>query len=329
MKGGAWMGAAVACALALIAACDAGQSPVTGIGEPIQVLNGQFIEGPLPGAPASDGGGARAAADAGPGALSILGVMFASTQVVPGVAGKSFSGNVTDDAAAVGVRIAGMGTGYWIVPVGPPDAMIAGALTFSISASFQASDAPGLHELQFVAIGAAGNAGKQFDLQVCIDSRIPDNGHACDPNTPPPAAVFSLRWDTNFDLDLHVVTPDGVDYTPETPYGEPLEAGARSAPSGAPYIDRDSLRACVPDGLRQEDLIFPDALPKGVYEIYVDPYAACGQTAVHFTFTVYQSTGKCPNCELRAAPSTSGELLASQVTGGVGPPLFVKELFVQ
>ena len=73
--------------------------------------------------------------------------------------------------AAIGVRLGDMGTGYWVVPVGPPDAMIAGALTFSISASFDAGDAPGLHELQFVAIDASGNGGDQFDLQVCIDSR--------------------------------------------------------------------------------------------------------------------------------------------------------------
>ena len=109
----------------------------------------------------------------------------------------------------------------------------------------------------------------------------------------------------------------------------PLEAGVRSIPKGLPVIDRDSLRSCAADGLLQEDLVFQDPLPRGIYRIYVDPYAACGQTAVHFTFTVYQLTGKCPACELRPTPAIGGELLASQVTGGAGTPLFVHEFLVQ
>jgi hypothetical protein len=86
---------------------------------------------------------------------------------------------------------------------------------------------------------------------------------------------------------------------------------------------------CVPDALRQEDLVFPEPLTKGNYFIFVDPFAACGQNAVHFTFTLYRSIGKCPDCSLKPALKQSGELLASQVTGGTAPPTFVLKIPVQ
>jgi|CZKU01.1.fsa_nt_gi hypothetical protein len=315
--------------LALLA-CDTGQSPVTGIGEPMVVHGGQFIEGDLPGArPPPDDGGVARVGDAGAGALAVLSVTFAGTQVVPGVSGDSFGGDVTARAAAVGVRLGDLGTGYWIVPVGAPDTQVPGALTFKVSTGFDADDAPGLYPLRFVAIDGAGNAGTQTDVQICIDSRIPDNGHGCTPAASPPAAVLTLQWDTAFDLDLHVVTPSGADINPKTRVGEPIEAGLRAIPPDVPFIDRDSFRNCIPDGLHQEDLVFQDPMPKGAYEIYVDPFAACGQAAVHFKLTVTQVSGKCPACTFAPTATKTGELLASQVTGGIGPPLFVDQIFVE
>lgn len=322
------MAAAVA---ALAAACDVGQGPSGGFGEPLQVAGAQFIPGELPGAPPLPADAGETSADAGLPALSVVSFSAASRQVVPGISGKSIGGDVTSDAVAVGVRLVGRGTGYWVVPVGAPDLQIADALTFGMSMSFDADDPPGLQPLRFVAIGPSGAGGRQSDFPICINARIPDNGHACDPTIAPPRAVFSLQWDSNFDLDLHVIAPSGVDYNPKMPLGEPLEAGVlRSLPKDAPFVDRDSLRGCQPDGLRQEDLVFPETLPKGTYHVFVDPYAACGQNAAHFTFTLYESTGTCPACALDAEPRpAAGEVLASGVTGGAGPLLFVQDVFVK
>jgi hypothetical protein len=318
-----------AAAAVIVAGCDVGQSPVTGLDEPIVVQGGQFISGALPGSPPpADDAEAPSVADGGYPPLDVVGVTLVSPNIPAGLNGKAIKGDLSDDSAAVGIRFPDMGTGYWVVPAGAPDTQTPGTLTFSMSAAFNLNDPPGLHTLQLVAIGASGNAGTQYDVGVCIDSRIPDNGHACSPDVAPPAAVFTLDWDTNFDLDMYVVSPVGS-FNSKTRIAEPLEAGTNGIPAGEPFIDRDSLRNCVPDGLRQEDLIFPDSLPKGTYYLFVDPFAACGQNAVHFTFTIYQSAGKCPACNLKATAKYSGELLASQVTGGTSPPTFVAEIPVE
>jgi hypothetical protein len=322
---------AAAVSLACVAACDdPGVGPQAGLTEPMQT-SGQFIPGDLPGTPPPPAdAGAPAAPDAG-GAkhLTINAISFNSAEVQPGLSGKSLGGDVSLDAVAVGVRMAGFGTGYWVVPVGPVDTADLTSLTFGMSAGFQPDIPPGPQQLLFVALGGSGQGGQQYSQTMCFDSRIPDNGHACSPSVAPPSAVFSLRWDANFDLDLHVVTPSGIDLNPKQPYGMIVEAGVHGIDPNLTHVDRDSLRGCVSDPLRQEDAIFQSPLENGVYTIYVDPYAACGQAAVRFTFTLYRSSGQCPACQLVAGASVSGELLASQVTGGVGSPLKIDQITVQ
>jgi hypothetical protein len=296
----------VGCALV---SCD-GQPALSGLGEPIQVVSGQFIAGSLP----PDTGGPP-----------VTSISFNSQVVIPGAAGKGVSGRAGDKASAVAVRFADMGSGYWVVPAGELDAMFPGELNFRFSANFDANNPPGFHPLRFTAIDAAGHAGAPTDIPLCIAGRIPDNLHGCEPNVPPPAAIISLQWDTNFDVDLHVVTPDGTDVNPKAPLVVGLEAGAVPDPNAA-RIDRDSLGGCVPDGLRQEDLVFQTPPPRGSYLIRADPFAACGQSSVRFTLTVYRTAGKCPACELQAGTTQAGELLAGQVTGGASAGLFVAQV---
>jgi hypothetical protein len=296
------------------AACD-GQKALSGIGEPFQVVGGQFIEGDLPGTPPQMISGDAGIAT-GP---RITNISLNSQLVSTGAAGKSVSGRATG-ALSVGARFADMGTGYWIVPIAEPDSQFPGENAFRFSANFDPGDPPGLHNLRFVAIDAQGRGGAQSEVSLCIAGRIPDNLHSCIPNAPPPAAVITLQWDTNFDLDLHVVTPSGVDVNPKAPLAQPPDGGGAIDPKAA-RIDRDSLGACIPDGLRQEDLVFPDAPPGGVYTIYVDPFAACGQSSARFELTVYRITGACPACALERKLAQAGELLASEVSAGASTGL--------
>jgi hypothetical protein len=302
--------------LCLIAGCG-GQPAVSGVGEPIQVAAGQFIAGDLP---------------ANAGGPDITAIALNNQNVVVGAAGKAISGRASDTAVAVGVRFADLGTGYWVVPVAEPDAQFPGEINYRFSADFDADNPAGFHPLRFVAVDGAGHAGAPKDAPLCVANRIPDNLHACLPNTAPPAVVISLRWDTNFDVDLHVLTPSGVDVSPKLPLTQPVEAGA-APDSNAPRIDRDSLGGCIPDGLRQEDLVFQLPPPPGTYQVRVDPFAACGQSAVRFELTVFQTKGTCPACSLQPMPlppsqalSQSGELLASQTTGGASSGLYVAQV---
>jgi len=305
------------------------------LAEPIQIAGGQFIAGPLPGSLPADAG-ARAneagAADAGVEAgasfppLTVTSATFTNPFIVSGISGTGVSGLTTDDAVAVGVALGALGTGYWVVPTQQQDVEFPGQRDFGFTASFNPGDAPGNANLRVVALGASGSAGVQFDGPLCIESRVPDNGHACNPLRPVPTAVFALRWDTAFDLDLTVLTPSGRNVNPKgATTTEPVDGGA--GPTPAPYgvglydpavgvIDRDSMGGCVVDGWREEDLVFLDYPETGLYEIYANPFESCGQPIVHFTLTIYAAgaSGK-----LEATFSRSGELLASQTTGGAAP----------
>jgi hypothetical protein len=289
----------------------------------MQVSGAQFVPGELPGELPVDGGPAEpeGGAHATLGPLTVAEVDFNNVNVIPGASGKSFSGLVTSDAVAVGVRLAGIGTGYWVVPVGGRDGQLPTTDDFAFSASFDINDPPGNRPLRVVAIDAHGNGGTQLDTELCLEWRIPDNRHECDPANPGPAVVFTLQWDTNFDVDLHVITPDGTDVNPKTNLlAYPVDAG--QPPASDPRIDRDSLGQCVPDGWRQEDMIFPDYPALGLYDIYADPFASCGQAAVRFVLTIYEAGS---DGALHATFTQAGELLGSSATGGGSTGLFIAE----
>jgi hypothetical protein len=302
-----------------------------GAAEPLVVESAQFFSGALPGSapiPSSDDGGAQGQ----PTGTQVVDVNVASRIIHPGEAGMSITGHATTDAQTVAVRFASLGSGYWVVPVGASDPTDNGLLTWSLTVDYGSALPAGPADVLFAAIDANGASGMQQDLPVCIDTPVPDNLNACDPTRAPPAAVVSLVWDTAVDLDLIVQTPNGaIVGGRKTSTAPPAADGGATTPgAGDGVLDRDSNRDCVIDGIQREDAVWQSSPPTGTYQVWVDLYSACGQSAVHFTVSNWlPQTQPDGTKRLVEHPFAKGELPAQQANAGTGPGLFVGAFVLQ
>ena len=121
----------IAGALVFAHACNDGDPGLLGTDEPVRVRMATFHEGDLPGAPPLP---AEAVGEGAPLAGSHVTIVETRNSVLrPGQAAKSLSGRATADAVALGVQLAGEGTGHWVVPLGPADPATPGELTWAIS----------------------------------------------------------------------------------------------------------------------------------------------------------------------------------------------------
>jgi hypothetical protein len=299
----------IALTLSAVSACADVDS---GANQPFRVRGAQFIAGPLPGIPPAD----EDEADDAFGEPRITALDTANLTVFQGQGGKSFSGRAEPSASAIAVRLAGAGTGYWVLPTGAPDTAT-GELSYSFSADFDTSIAPGRHVLHVVAISEDGLGGERLELELCVSGRVPDNGSACTAEQQPPRTVISLQWDSNVDLDLQVVGPDG----------ELIGSKSAAADSGSaqPKLDRDSNANCSVDGLRTENVVWNNQTPEGLYTVYVNLFDACKQPSVRFSVDVLTWDGD-PDSLLTRQLHKSGELLDSAAEPGAARGLFVAQV---
>lgn len=282
-----------ALALLLLLACDESIPFSSGITEPVRVKGGQFLKGDLP------------AANGGP---KVTNLTYTSRIVLRGEAGKQITGRAAKPVAAVDLRFLDLGTGYWVVPSGAPDGQFPDDLTWSAELDFSADIAPGFHTMRVTAVDANAVAGESQDVDLCVASLVPDNYHSCDPNTSAPNAVFTLRWDSDVDLDLVVIAPDGKRIDGKHPkYSDDIS------------LDRDSFGACIRDSLRQEDLVFQKA-GSGNFDIYANLFDACGKTGVDFVLTVSQVQA---DGSLAPTLQKKGRLIALDANGGISSGLFL------
>jgi hypothetical protein len=205
--------------------------------------------------------------------------------VAPGAVGRSVSGTVEQGSSAVLVGLVG-DIGHYVVPISGFDVENAPDLQFGAQASFSQTLLPGTTALRARAVAADGAIGPGATQRLSIDAAASTG-----------TLVIALAWDTEADLDLHVVTPSLV------PDGKPIELWSgnrttllpRSPLEGGPYtddelttagvLDFDSNSQCSIDGLRSETASWQVPPPPGHYVVRVDTFSMCGQAAARWKLT--------------------------------------------
>ena len=87
----------------------------------------------------------------------------------------------------------------------------------------------------------------------------------------------TVAWDTDADVDLHVVDPEGSE----------IYWASRTSPSGG-ELDLDSNAACAGDNVRNENISWPiGTAPQGAYTVRVDYWANCDAGQTNYTVVVH------------------------------------------
>ncbi|HKQ68963.1 MAG TPA: hypothetical protein VJT73_06480 [Polyangiaceae bacterium] len=266
--------ALAAVALALVACSGVSEPSTSGLSEPVRVrftpygqsqsVPATFVPGPLP--PPGDGPAVR--------------VENNQTTIFPGVFGKKLSGYLDDSGSAVLLRFDGLGSGYWSVPSGSPADPGVGAhlLAWAAAIDFSTDLPVGPRSLQAIGVDPSGRRGPlNTEAAFNVVSDVPAG-----------VAVVQLRWDTNSDLDLIIIGPDGKQLDPKHPSTATarLEDGGLSP--GAGELDGDSNANCVIDARRRENVVWATAPMAGRYVAKADMFASCGESVANFEFRIYQ-----------------------------------------
>ncbi len=263
-------------AIASSLGCDGGVGVDPGLDAQLRVAGAQFFRGTMP-----DGDGPAVAE-----------IDSLNNTVRPGEMGKPLGGQIGKGGSAIALQMDG-DPGYWSTPGSTPDGLNPGNLDYSVKLSFADTLSVGPHVVTLRGVDENSNFGPPSMITL----------NAQDVTTPTGALVISLTWDTEADLDLHVVDATGVeiwahhitDFVPPQP-GDMIDQ-QKLATSG--YLDFDSNSQCVIDGRRQEDVIWrvvddtnPNKTPvPGVYTVRVDTFSLCGQAEAHWVATATLADG--------------------------------------
>jgi hypothetical protein len=288
----------------------------SGASEPIQVRDAVFHTGDLP-------------VDEAAATPEVINVGAVSSLVWQGMSNIAYTGLVSKDAYAVGITFPSVSSGYWVLPAGGPDVTQDNNLGFDAIVDFSPEVPYGLQLVRFVALGEGGTPGPAFDVEICVLPDIADNSLAfCDPEAEARSAVLSLQWDTQVDLDLLVLVPNGKMVSAKAPTTVVVE-GAASVPNEAladptvGKLSRDSNRDCQIDGVRVESLVFSGEPPPGEYYLFASLHSACGESSVNFEARAYQRVTDGGAEPVRSVELGHGQLLALHADGGESPGTYI------
>lgn len=188
------------------------------------------------------------------------------------------SGSVPRQVVAVAVYLEG-DVGYWIVTPGNLDPTQLDQLSFGASASYPRDLPAGSYTLKAQAADTRGH----FGAPISFDLKTEDV-------TTADTLLVSLAWDTEADLDLHLVTPDGtevwsnkINSLPPPVPGQPMDPNGYKAGG---ILDFDSNANCLIDGRRVENVYWTLTPPSGHYIARVDTYSMCGEAQANWNLRV-------------------------------------------
>jgi hypothetical protein len=240
-------------ALLLAPACKDDVKADAGLDADLTVDGAQFFRGAVP------------TPNGGP---DVLAVSLSTTNVFAGTGGKPVSCTLVRSATAAGFALQG-DVGYWLLPSGAAAVETPGEPAVKTQLSFSRTVALGTRSLLVFAVDQAGKIGAVNETKLTVT----------DPYAPKGRLIVSLSWDTEADLDLHVVDPAGVEI-----YKGNINSYQRPAP-GTPVdptaarnggiLDFDSNAACTTDGRRAEHVTYAAAPPPGHYTVRVDTFSLC------------------------------------------------------
>lgn len=317
---------AIAMLLSLGALACQGEPSHTGLDQLLRVPNAFFHEGELPGIPVSEQPeDSEELQELSPRVSAV--VLGGIGVVRPGQAGFSLRGTTTEDAFSIAVRLADAGPGYWVRAVGS-ETIQANEREWDARLDFSADIEPGPHQLEVVAIDGEGKAGPQTTFRFCVTRDFEGSLNACDPTKLPPAAIISLSWQSNADVDLVVVTPSGVTVEATHPTTLDLNGGEDVDPEapGVGILSVDSNVDCRRDSVQRETLTWNTAPERGTYQVYAKLFEPCGAAATQlkvegFVRTAGDEAGTYGIGQISAP--VHGLLLAPSASGNADRGLFI------
>lgn len=246
----------------VLAGCSDGASSDPALGSRMRLLGAQFVPGATP------------AAQDGP---EVSAIELLSTTIWPGYDDKPLRGTLGVSATAAALALSG-DDGYWLLGAGPPDISAPELPTFRGTAAFSRSLPEGLYTFEVRAADAAGQFGAPHRQTLTALPLAPSRALAGE-------LVVTLTWDSEADVDLHVIDASGSEIFHGAPTSrDPFDASATDADVGT--LDVDSNADCAGDDLRQEDVIWAQGPPSGHYAVRVDTTSLCGSSAARWTVRV-------------------------------------------